>query len=298
MQHVKNYAKNTNLSNLFYLLKNLLYNSIKYWFLGNKAKTLVSSWQKSIQDIFYPRVKAAFIQCSEYLQKTMPLDNTVLKVLSTLDPAAVGHSSSMSLMLQIPSLTSTIISIDEKDAFEIEVRHFHLNSDDLPSLQSNQRIDNWWHLVSQTKQYPLLCKASLALLTCFHGPKVESCFSEMNDILDPQSSRMHVETLSALHTIRYRLKSNSKVSIKYFARNDPAFDPIDPALCTNFRLASKRRVEEQEKRQIDLQVKKNSLKLSATTSISKNEARKVSAKLVKCALKSHHSQAKRIKLCR
>ena len=79
-----------------------------------------------------------------------------------------------------------------------------------------QRIDNWWFKLSKTDKYAFLCNASLALLTCFHGPKVESSFSEMNDLLDPQSSRMKVQTLDALHTIRYRLKSDA--SYKYFAR--------------------------------------------------------------------------------
>ena len=33
-------------------------------------------------------------------------------------------------------------------------------------------------------KYPLLSKMSLALLTIFHGPRVESSFSVMGDVMD------------------------------------------------------------------------------------------------------------------
>ena len=53
---------------------------------------------------------------------------------------------------------------------------------------------------------------ALALLTCFHGPKVELCFSELGEILEAQSSMMQIDTFDALHMILYKLQSSSKSS--------------------------------------------------------------------------------------
>ena len=51
---------------------------------------------------------------------------------------------------------------------------------------------------------------SLALLTIFHGPKVESSFSVMGDVMDKKSGRMNVSTCSAIQTVKYNL--NAKTS--------------------------------------------------------------------------------------
>ena len=39
---------------------------------------------------------------------------------------------------------------------------------------------------------------SLALLTIFHGPRVESSFGVMGEVMDKKSGRMNVSTYSAI----------------------------------------------------------------------------------------------------
>ena len=51
---------------------------------------------------------------------------------------------------------------------------------------------------------------SLALLTIFHGPRVESSFSVMGDVMDKKSGRMNEPTYSAIRTVKYSL--NAKTS--------------------------------------------------------------------------------------
>ena len=50
------------------------------------------------------------------------------------------------------------------------------------------RADTWWFKLKD--KYLLLSKMSLALLTIFHGPRVESSFSVMGDVMDKKSGRM------------------------------------------------------------------------------------------------------------
>ena len=46
----------------------------------------------------------------------------------------------------------------------------------------------------------------------------------MQDILDPQSSRLRIETLSAIQTVKYTLRDNNKSALDYFKRSDVAYD--------------------------------------------------------------------------
>ena len=70
------------------------------------------------------------------------------------------------------------------------------------------RADTWWFKLKD--KYPLLSKMSLVLLTIFYGPRVESSFSVMDDIMDKKSGRMNVSTYSAIETVKYSL--NAKTS--------------------------------------------------------------------------------------
>ena len=48
------------------------------------------------------------------------------------------------------------------------------------------RADIWWFKLKD--KYPLLSKMSLALLTIFHGPRLESSFSVMGDVMDKKTN--------------------------------------------------------------------------------------------------------------
>ena len=51
---------------------------------------------------------------------------------------------------------------------------------------------------------------SLALLTIFHGPRVESSSIVLGDIMDKKSGRINMSTHSAIQTVKYSL--NAKTS--------------------------------------------------------------------------------------
>ena len=51
---------------------------------------------------------------------------------------------------------------------------------------------------------------SSVLLTIFHGPRVESSFSVMGEVMDKKSGRMNMSTYTAIQTVKYSL--NAKTS--------------------------------------------------------------------------------------
>ena len=85
------------------------------------------------------------------------------------------------------------------------------------------RADTWWFKLKD--KYPLLSKMSLVLLTIFYGPRVESSFSVMDDIMDKKSGRMNVSTYSAIQTVKYSLDAKTShafkpKSVQVFQRSD------------------------------------------------------------------------------
>ena len=66
---------------------------------------------------------------------------------------------------------------------------------------------------------------SLALLTIFHGPRVESSFSVMGDVMDKKSGRMNVSTYSAIQMVKYSL--NAKTSHAFWPKSVQVFQRSD-----------------------------------------------------------------------
>ena len=66
---------------------------------------------------------------------------------------------------------------------------------------------------------------SLALLTIFHGLRLESSFSVMGDVMDKKSDRMNVSTYSVIQTVKYSLNGKTShafrpKSVQVFQRSD------------------------------------------------------------------------------
>ena len=85
------------------------------------------------------------------------------------------------------------------------------------------RADTWWFKLED--KYLLLSQMSLALLTIFHGPKAESSFSVMGDVMDKKSGRMNVSTYSAIQTVKYSL--NAKLSHAFRRKSAQVFQRSD-----------------------------------------------------------------------
>ena len=95
--------------------------------------------------------------------------------------------------------------------------------------EEKNKADIWWYQLKG--RYPTICKASLALLSIFHDPRVESSFSIMGNILDKQSGQMNVDTYSAIQMVKYNVldnpaSKNGVKSIYSFKRGDKLHMPI------------------------------------------------------------------------
>ena len=107
----------------------------------------------------------------------------------------------------------------------------------LPALdEEKNRADIWWYQLKG--RYPTIRKVSLALLSIFHGPRVESSFSVKGNISDKQSGCMNVDTYSAIQTLKYNVldnpaSKNSVKSISSFKREDKLHTPMVSNLCYN-----------------------------------------------------------------
>ena len=72
-----------------------------------------------------------------------------------------------------------------------------------------------------------------ALVSCFHGPAVESSFSIMKDVLNKKKTALKVGSSCAIQTVKYELMSSKKTALQYFHRADPSFTPVNSTLCRN-----------------------------------------------------------------
>jgi hypothetical protein len=122
----------------------------------------------------------------------------------------------------------------------------------------------------------------------------------MGDVLDPHSSRMNIDTLSALQTVRYGLISSGLSACEYFKRADIAYDPVDPKMSSNFRFAAQRHKEKHRRACLAREEKKKTLAIAQKQVLSKKRFRELSMLAVKRAMKDHrrsttHSLAKRPK---
>ena len=92
---------------------------------------------------------------------------------------------------------------EEAEMYENDCRRLFVDLNLPDVLRNNKpvRADNWWWQLNE--KYPVLSKLSLAALTVFHGPRVESSFSVMGDVMDKKSGRMNVSAYSAIQTVKY-----------------------------------------------------------------------------------------------
>ncbi len=112
-----------------------------HMFVGATCKQLIKSHIKSpyIKD-FYNRVEEAYTSCAAYLQNKLPLDNSIIKSLSAIDPAARGHSATCSLMKNLQVISAGITDTD-LDQYEQEVQQYNVDGR-LPKYESEKKRKN------------------------------------------------------------------------------------------------------------------------------------------------------------
>ena len=142
----------------------------------------------------------AYVECAKWLIKKMPFANLFLKAVATLNPSYQKHSLSLKLMKTLPQYTCNIIKSHEIEEYELEVHRFQ--NDTFRQIGDDESINMWWKDVENTSKYPLLSRLAFGLLTCFHGPKVESSYSLMNNISTLGTNRLNVSTFDAIQCVK------------------------------------------------------------------------------------------------
>ena len=114
-------------------------------FVGVTAQNIISTSHKGDSTVcaFLDQVENAYIKCTKYMHKKLPLDNKLLRCISAVDPQAQGHSVTTKHLLQLPKLVTNVLSIDEGDAYDLQMRRYQVNSF-LTPFNSDMRIDHWW----------------------------------------------------------------------------------------------------------------------------------------------------------
>ena len=133
--------------------------------------------------------------------KKLPLENQLLQCLSSIDPIAIlsRFQKTLQQLLKFYEQVDSIFK-DVADCYEYERECRAIMIDvDLPQHE-DVRVDNWW--TKLIEHYPNLSKVALAMLSIFHGPRVESSFSMMGNILDRKSGRISLQTYSAIQTVK------------------------------------------------------------------------------------------------
>ena len=90
----------------------------------------------------------------------------------------------MRYMKALPEFASNVLTPDEQEAYDLEVRQLHIDTN-LPDVESETRLDSWWTAVHKLGKYNTVCKIVFAFLSCFHGPMIEGSFSTMSNIINP-----------------------------------------------------------------------------------------------------------------
>lgn len=124
----------------------------------------------------------------------------------------------------------------------------------LPRYKEGDGMVDWWgHVFDQAGKYPALGALAKCCLSIFHGPRVESSFSLMNEIIDERSGNMNIETLDAIQTVKYALQSRGQTAVQMFERSDDKFGEVDRVLCRNISNAAARYSKAKKERQLQHQ---------------------------------------------
>lgn len=225
------------------------------------------------------------------LQDKLPLSNPLLKSLGAIHPEARGHAQTLSYMQKLPTYATTVLDEAETQEYDQEIRKFHIDNS-LPEMKGT-RIDHWWGKDEVTKSYPNLSKLVQAILSCFHGPQVESSFNIMNDVIDNKSGRLNLETYSVIQTIKYRLSADEKTAIQFFQKKDYMHESVDKILCKNMNSSNREYKADLEKKRDEKLLKKRELDIRAKNTNSKRKAKELIANAAKKARLGHCQNLKK-----
>ena len=208
-------------------------------FVGKSNETRMDCLGQSDARVkeFKKNVSNAYLNCAIYLQKKLPLKNQVLLAASAIIPDNRGSHILQNNLKVLTNSLPLCLSDDDSNKLSSEIRQYTVDLS-LSGYNKKNRIDVWW--ATLFGKYPLLFKVVAGILTIFHGPKVESSFKLMGDIIGTKSSRLNTKTVSSIQSVKYYVKSKKKTPMELFQIKDNC----NKDLTINFKLASQRRRNE------------------------------------------------------
>ena len=233
----------------------------------------------------------------------MPLDNAFLRAASSIDPTAHGHHLGTRMLKRLKDLVPCNLSDDERHGFDLEVHQLMVDQN-LPAFSEPEgdRVDEWWVKVHATQRYKAVSKVALAVCCVFPGPRIESSFNTISDIIHSKSANTQVETYAAVQGIKYNLKARNATAIKLFGKSCPTKDPVDRQMCVNIRQSSgvyrrivgERRVEQQRKQKKNMKTKK-AAKMAMEKKAQEERVRHIRKQQRKSRLRALQELAKKLK---
>ena len=237
---------------------------------------------------FLNKAVTAYSKHATCMVEKLPQSNDFLKTVTAIDPVAIlaKRTVTWKAILHLPDIVTNVLPSTDLEDYEKECRKIMVDPTLPPALVEKKfvRADTWWFKLKD--KYLLLSKMSLALLTIFHGPRVESSFSVMGDVMDKKSGRMNVSTYSAIQTVKYSLNAKTShvfapKSVQVFQRSDWLKIPVMSEAVEGIRNSKK--------------VYKNELAVSKTISTDLTAERVPKKRVLKTAFQVETSLKKKLK---
>ena len=218
---------------------------------GSRASSIVRKKpSSSLVTNFRQTMEVTYTNYGVYLLKKFLLNNQVLRRFACIDKKMITQSSepvirslldhrlinpfSTNILLLYPFKTfsdvfrgyrsGTLVENGLNNIIhEDEIKGYEKNYPKLPARKHNDGDEIkclLWYF-KQRKQYSLLLRMVLAIMSNFTSPKVESSFSVMGDGIDKISGRMIIETYSGIPTIKYGLRDNSSTQVSKILFDHP-----------------------------------------------------------------------------
>ncbi|RUS83267.1 hypothetical protein EGW08_008990, partial [Elysia chlorotica] len=190
---------------------------LKRIFVGEHAKQFLQGMESNKAHNYRKNVLRAYQETGEYMLKKFPIQNKNLALLSTIDPELCGHSAAAKGLQDLFDLFPTIVdtSTTSKDQFSLAASVLQ-NDTNFTSTITDKKLDKWWATVLANPNYKVLSPVVKSFLSIFTGPRVESSFSVMNNIITSSTNRTLIETYQAIHKVKYKLLNAQKTSTQMF----------------------------------------------------------------------------------
>ena len=188
---------------------------INKWYVRTDARQILRKLPADhpVKTEFYKAMKQAFELASPYIQLKFPLNNNMLKTMTSINPACHGTTIGATIMKRLKTYLPSVIPEAEHDTFDLEVNKYHLDKNIPKAVNedgSSKRLDTWWAEVFDIDGYPHLSKVIKACLSIFTEPMIEQSFSTMNNVINKKTNHINVETVNAIQTVKYYLKQRMK----------------------------------------------------------------------------------------